>query len=332
MDIRRTGSARAGKSAMEPSMRLNTFLAAACIALMLSTAAAAPARAGPPVPLLWKVSDADNSVYLLGSFHLLEANDYPLSKDVDAAFADAESLVFEIPPEELASPELGMQMGQAALRTDGTALDGELSPPLAAKLHAWTQAHAASLQKMGLPAQALQSFKPWFVGLAISMVQMGDAGLDPRLGLDQHFAAEAKTHSKPTSGLETGAQQVGFLAGMDHDEQLQFLAEALDETNQARDLESLHAAWRRGDADALWNGMAADMKREYPKLYAHIDVDRNDAWVPRIEQRLTTPGHDDTLVVVGALHLLGSDGVVEKLRARGYRVERICSACRDGNR
>jgi uncharacterized protein YbaP (TraB family) len=53
--------------------------------------------------------------------------------------------------------------------------------------------------------------------------------------------------------------------------------------------------------------------------------------VPKIEQRLKAPGRDDTLVVVGALHLLGSDGVVEKLRARGYKVERICSACR-GNR
>jgi hypothetical protein len=73
--------------------------------------------------------------------------------------------------------------------------------------------------------------------------------------------------------------------------------------------------------------MAADMKRKYPKLYQHIDVDRNDAWVPKIAQRLTAPGRDDTLVVVGALHLLGSDGVVEKLRVKGYKVERICSAC-----
>jgi hypothetical protein len=47
------------------------------------------------VPLLWKVSDANNSVYLLGSFHMLRADDYPLSKDVDAALADSESVLFE---------------------------------------------------------------------------------------------------------------------------------------------------------------------------------------------------------------------------------------------
>ena len=73
--------------------------------------------------------------------------------------------------------------------------------------------------------------------------------------------------------------------------------------------------------------MGADMKKEYPRLYQRINVARNDAWVPKIRQRLTQSGTDDTLVVVGALHLLGPDGVVEKLRAKGYKVERICSAC-----
>jgi hypothetical protein len=225
-----------------------------------------------------------------------------------------------------------MQMSQAALRKDGTALDSDLSPPLAGKLKQWESANAAGLQKMGLPPQALQMFQPWFVGLVISMVQMADHGLDPRLGLDQHLGAEAAAKGKPTSGLETGAQQIAFLAQMDHEEQLQFLSEAIDESQEgSQELETLHAAWRAGDIRTLWNGMAADMKRQYPKLYAHINIERNDAWVPKIEQRLSAPGHDDTLVVVGALHLLGSDGVVEKLRAKGYKVERICSACR-GNR
>jgi len=308
-------------------MHVRRILAPACIALLFAAPLRA-AQAEPPVPLLWKVSDADNSVYLLGSFHLLKSSDYPLSRDVDAAFADAESLVFEIPPQEIASPQLAMQMSQAALRKDGTSLDSDLSPELAGKLKAWEAGNAASMEKMGLPPQALQMFQPWFAGLVISMAQMADDGLDPKLGLDQHFAAEAGAHGKPTSGLETGAQQIAFLAQMDHDEQLQFLAEAIDESQDGRqELEKLHTAWRNGDIHALWDGMAADMKRQYPKLYAHINIERNDAWVPKIEQRLSAPGHDDTLVVVGALHLLGSDGVVEKLRRKGYKVVRICSAC-----
>ena len=287
-----------------------------------------PTPSQPPVPLLWKVSDADNSVYLLGSFHLLKPADYPLSKDVDAAFADAEALVFEMSPEEMASPALGMQMGQAALRTDGSTLDSELPPATVAMLGQWLAGNGAELQKTGVTAQVMQRFEPWFAGLMISIVEMTKQGLDPKLGLDSHFAERATQAKKPTAGLESGAEQIAFLDGMGKEEQLQFLAEALTEAKEGSgETARLHKAWRAGDARLLWEDMGMEMKKEYPRLYQRINVARNNAWAPKIEQRLTAPGTDDTLVVVGALHLLGPDGVVEKLRAKGYKVERICSAC-----
>lgn len=301
--------------------------AAALVAFTGAVHAQAPA-AGAPVPLLWKVSDDDNSLYLLGSFHLLKPEDYPLSRDVDDAFADAEKLVFEIPPEELGSPALGMQMGQAALRTDGTQLDSELPEATKAALAAWLEHNAVELQKLQMTPQALQLFEPWFVGLMVAIVEMGKFGLDPSLGLDAHLAQQASQAGKPTSGLETGAQQIAFLDGMDKAEQLQFLQESLKSADEGRaEIEKLHAAWRAGDAGVLWDEMAVDMRRQFPKLYHRINVERNDAWVPKLEAKLKAPGTDDALVVVGALHLIGEDGVVEKLRARGYEVERICSAC-----
>ena len=308
---------------------LKPVLLAALVASAFAVNADAPRTAsGPPVPLLWKVSDADNSVYLLGSFHLLKPTDYPLSSDVDAAFKDAESLVFEMTPEEMSSPALAMQMGQAALRTDGTTLNSELPPETVALLDKWLADNAAELQKMGLPPQVLQMFEPWFVGLTISITEMTKQGLDPKLGLDAHLAAQAGKAGKPTAGLETGAQQIAFLDGMGKQEQLQFLAEALSQSKDAKnETAKLHDAWREGNAELLWNDMAVKMKQEYPGLYQRINVARNDAWVPKIEKRLADPGTDDTLVVVGALHLLGPDGVVEKLRTKGYTVERVCSAC-----
>lgn len=287
-----------------------------------------PTLSQPPVPLLWKVSDADNSVYLLGSFHLLKPADYPLSRDVDAAFAGAESLVFEMTPEEMASPALGMQMGQAALRTDGSKLDSELPPATVALLEDWIADNGVELQKTGMTAQALQMFEPWFAGLMISIVEMTKQGLDAKLGLDSHFADMATRVGKPTAGLETGAEQIAFLDGMGKEEQLQFLAEALTEAREGSgETARLHKAWRAGQARLLWEDMGVEMKKDYPRLYQRINVARNNAWMPKIEQRLVAPGTDDTLVVVGALHLLGPDGLVEKLRAKGYKVERICSAC-----
>jgi uncharacterized protein YbaP (TraB family) len=157
---------------------------------------------------------------------------------------------------------------------------------------------------------------------------MSKQGLDPKLGLDLHFSDDAQAAKKPTSGLETGDEQIAFLDGMGASEQVQFLDETLREAAEGSgEVQRLHAAWRAGDAATLWNVMAVEMRDEYPALYKRINVARNDAWVPKLEQRLRDSHDANTMVVVGSLHLLGGDGVVEKLRAKGYKVERICSAC-----
>ena len=310
---------------------LQPLLLSALVSLGIAGAqAATPATSKqPPVPLLWKVSDADSSLYLLGSFHFLMPQDYPLSPDVDAAFADAESLVFEMSPEEMSSATLAVQMTQAALRTDGTALDSELSPTVAKQLQAWLDNNKAVLQKLNLPPEILQRFEPWFVALTVTIVEFEKFGLDRKLGFETHFSDAAQKAQKSTSGLETGAQQIAFFDSMSKQEQTQFLEEALSDSAEGKQaVEKLHSAWRRGDAATLWNEMATEMRNESPALYKRINVERNDAWLPQLERRLRESTADDTLVVVGTLHLLGSDGVVEKLRAKGYTVERVCSVCK----
>jgi uncharacterized protein len=320
---------------------IKTFLLALVLAPLLMLGAAAmdagaqpaaesPAVA-PPVPMLWKVSDDDNALYLLGSFHLLKPSDYPLSADVQSALEDAQEVVFELSPEELASPELALQMAQAAARTDGTTLDSHIGPELAGKLSQWADDNATHLRRTGLTPEVLQMFKPWFAGLMVSVVELTKQGLDPALGLDRHFMAKAAEVGKATAALESGAEQIAVFAGMSEGEQLQMLAEALDQAAAGpAQIDQMHLQWRTGDAEGLWTGMAAQLRRDYPQLYRRINVDRNDAWVPQLVERLES-GNDDVLVVVGALHLLGEDGVVEKLRARGFRVERICTACAAAN-
>ena len=304
-------------------------LAAATAGARQATAGATPVKApvDAQVPLLWKVSDADNDVYLLGSFHLLKPTDYPLSADIDAALADAEHVMFELSPDEMSSPDLGLKMAQAAVRTDGTRLSSALPPEVATALGEWMEANREALAAQGMQPQMLEVFEPWFVSLMVSVTGMTQRGLDPELGLDRHIADAATAAGKTTAGLELGQEQIAFFDGMDPDEQVQMLADALSGDDGGAQVDLLHDAWRRGDVEALWNGMAVDMRRQYPALYQRINVDRNDAWVPKLEARLKQHASDDTLVVVGALHLLGEDGVVEKLRARGYRVERVCSAC-----
>lgn len=319
-------------------VRSRTLLIGLLVAAIATVSAVAATKSGPrkaaaapqtpPVPLLWKVSDGDNDLYLLGSFHLLKPADYPLSQDVDLAFDDAETLAFELSPEEMTSPALAQAMAQAALRTDGKPLSHELPEPMLRQLQAWTKANAETLETMGLHGDMLLAFDAWFVGLTISIIEMRKQGLDPEQGLDKHFMARAAKAGKAATGLEKGREQIAIFDTMGKVEQLQFLEEALNEAHKSGDeIEQLHTAWRRGDAAQLWQGMAVEMRDEYPKLYQRINVARNDAWVPKLQAMLDRPGTDDTLVVVGTLHLLGEDGVVEKLRAKGYRVERVCTGC-----
>ncbi|KGQ19973.1 GumN family protein [Lysobacter dokdonensis DS-58] len=307
-------------------MRRITLLASvlALIAAVPSLAAdsAEPAKSAAPVPLLWKVSDKDNSVYLLGSFHMLRESDYPLSKDVDDALADAEEVIFEMSPEEMTSPDIGRKMVQAGQRTDGTSLDSDLTPALRARLDAW-------LRTSGLRKTQFDTMKPWFASLFITIMEARKAGFNSEIGLDNHLGKAATQQGKRTGGLESGMQQIAFFESMTSHEQLQMLAESLDEDdNGSAAIERMHAQWRAGDVDALWKTLGVEFRDEYPALYKRINKDRNDAWVPKLVQRLEKKGStDDTLAVVGSLHLLGKDGVVAQLKQRGYTVERVCSAC-----
>lgn len=284
---------------------------------VLASSFAVAGVAAPPKPLLWRASDGDNVVYLLGTFHLLEAADYPLDPKVYAALDDAEQVFFELSPEALADPSLGLRFAQAGLRTDGRTLQQTLDAPT------W----AATVQlaaEAGLPPEALQRMEPWFAALTLTMAEMTAAGLDPALGLDKHLAQRATRDGKRTAGLETPADQIRLFDGMKHGVQLAQLRDVVERSDEIRsETEWLHQQWREGDVDALYWGMAAAMKARDPALYERINTQRNAAWVSRIKALLDAPGDDDALVAVGTLHLLGAEGLVQQLAAAGYTVERL---------
>lgn len=273
-----------------------------------------------PTPLLWKVSDKDSSIYLLGSFHLLKADDYPLSPDIDQAFEDAEALVFEVPPAELSDPALGQKMMQLAGYDDGRSLSQVLPTDVRDKMG----------QMLGADRLAqLEPIEPWFISLGLVIGVSQELGFSSEQGLDMHLARRAAAAGKPVSGLETADQQIRVLDASPMDEQIQGLRDFFNTPDEVpKLLNDTHVAWRNGDVKRLSELAIDQVRRETPETYRILNVDRNDAWVPKLQQMLDKSKQDDTLVVVGAMHLLGPDGVVEKLQTKGYTVERICSACR----
>lgn len=276
----------------------------------------------PPVPLLWKVSDADNSLYLLGSFHLLKRDDYPLSKDIDTAFAAADQFVFEVPPAEMQDPATARKALAHAGYGDARTLSQVLPAGMRDKFNALLQQRGASIAQF-------DPFEPWFVNLTLVMGLSQSMGFRGEDGLDQHLMRRAADAGKPTSGLESVESQLQALDSTPMKEQIASLREFVDEPDTMPGmLDELHRAWRQGDAARLEALTRGEMLANTPETYRLLNVARNEAWLPKLRKLLDGSSSEDTLVVVGAMHLLGTDGVVERLRAKGYRVERVCSACK----
>ncbi|MGV8923384.1 MAG: TraB/GumN family protein [Thermomonas sp.] len=285
----------------------------------------APAAAAAPEsikrPLLWKVSDVDNSVYLLGSFHLLKPDDYPLPVEVDRAFDDAESLMFEVDPIEMKAPETMAIATKYMAYEDGKSLSKVLPKPTLEKLDKMMAAGGGSVQ-------AMEQSEPWAVSLGLIMGVTQAMGFKAELGLDRNLMERAAKAGKPTAGLETVDAQLRALDSVPYGEQATGLDEFLDDPMKATEqMKDMHAWWLAGDTAKLDSEMRVEMATKTPVSYKLLNADRNNAWLPQVEKRLTGSIKDDTLVVVGSLHLLGQDGLVEKLRTKGYKVERICDTC-----
>ena len=299
-------------------MRISSLRRRVC-GLGLGLLLAGAACAVPPTPMLWKASKGESTVYLLGSMHFLKDGDYPLSPDVDAAYKDAEKLVFEISPAELNSPATLALTLQRGMYHDTHKLQDDLSPTTWQELVAYGA-------KNNLPEVALQKFEPWMASLTLVALESQKMGMKADAGLDMHFMKMASADHKPAGGFETVDQQLAIFYTSSIKAQEDMLRQSLDEiATFPQEMNKEHDTWRGGDSDAM---LAAAKKEfaKYPELYQKILAQRNRNWIPQIEKMLDG-GKDDTLVIVGALHLAGPDGVVHLLQQKGYAVERICTDC-----
>jgi uncharacterized protein YbaP (TraB family) len=263
--------------------------------------------------VFWEVSGQHNTVYLLGSVHLLHSNDKALPSVTEAAYLDAEIIVQELDI-----------LGAAAELTSSAALalqtlpEGQtLAAVLGTDLHVQLQKAAAPLH---IDTDFLTRMQPWYVAMQIMQARLLKAGFSPLDGVDYQIAIRAQQDSKPLRGLETAVDQLSVFAKLPMDEQREFLRATLEEADPARQLAEITAVWRRGDLAELETLLRSGAE-ESPEFFKALTTDRNLRWMPQIEAMLAHP-EDDYLVVTGALHMVGEDGLVELLRRKGYRIER----------
>ena len=285
---------------------------AVVIATVCSTAASAQTTADAGKSFLWKVHAGSKVLYLAGSVHALGADAYPLSAAYENAFTAAGTLVEEInlaEAEQLAAAPMLLAKG---LYTDGRTFDGAVAKDTATLV-------ATRFKDMGIPPEMIRTMKPWMVMLMITAFEAQKAGLDTALGLDKYFFDKARAAGKPVLALETAESQIDRFDKMPEPLQEQMLRSTLTELEvQRNSIAAMIGAWRRGDAATL-EKMALSSFDGYRGAYTSLIVERNNNWVPQIEACLAKP--TPCLVVVGAAHLVGPDGLLTLLTKKGYRIE-----------
>jgi uncharacterized protein YbaP (TraB family) len=273
----------------------------------------ASAQAPATKHFLWKVQSGSGGVlYLAGSIHALGADVYPLDPVYQRAFDASDTLVEEIDLAEAEDLTALPALMAKGMYTDGRTFDSVVSKDTAARV-------AARLGSMPGLAQLLGPMKPWVVTLILTALQVQQAGLDPSLGLDKHFFDMATMAGKTVVGLETAASQIDLFDRMSDAAQEQMLRSTLDDLNAGdAELRDTISAWKRGDAKALETILLGGF-RDLPGAYDTLIVQRNRNWIPRIETCLMAS--KPCMVVVGAAHLVGPDGLLTLLARKGYRIE-----------
>jgi uncharacterized protein YbaP (TraB family) len=277
-------------------------LALSCV--VLSSAV----RADGGLHALWELHGKHNTVYILGSIHVLRPTDYPLAPAVLNAYGNAKSIFMEVNLQEIDSQQMQMELLASARLPEGKTL-----PDIMGKQR---YARAGALaREVGIDISIFDAFAPWFVAEAISQLQLQKLGFQPTSGVEMFFLEHARSDGKSVAGLETVHDQIALFTALSLDAQADYLISSLEEAHDLpKEVDDLVHAWQRGDT--VW--FADQLKSEFgrdPALYQSVLVARNRKWVPKIEALL----NDDQnyLVIVGTGHLVGQGSVIELLGKDG---------------
>jgi len=263
---------------------------------------------------LWKVSSERNSIYILGSIHFLRKNDYPLPRVIEDVYDQSQKLVLEIDLSSAAAEKVQQLTLAKGVFLDGTTLQQNISEKT-------YEVAGKRARELGLDIRAMSPMKPWVAALTMAALKLRQLGFDQKFGIDHYYAERAKQQGKTVQGLETPEFQIGLLDQFSRRDQESMLLQTLKEMDFLEDgVGRIISAWKFGDVAAMEELMLASM-RDYPEIQQKLLTDRNRRWLPQLEQFLVAS--DRVLVVVGAAHLVGTKGVIELLKQRGYRVEQL---------
>lgn len=282
------------------------------LAFLVLSAVSLPAQSS-----VWKITRGSQTLYLGGTIHLLRPTDFPLPPEFNAAYAASDKLYFETDASRLQSPELQMSLMSRGMFNDGKTLQDVISP------EAWAAAKAHA-KKTGLPLEAVSRMRPWLFVITLTVVELEKLGITSE-GVDMHFYKKSLETKKTVGFFEAIEEQIEFIVGMGAGHESEMVFRTIEDVGELSTMmQDVTAAWRAGDVPEIDRLFLADWRKKYPAIYKSLLVDRNNDWLPKIDDLLKTPEIEFVLVGVG--HLPGPDGLIAQLKARGCKLEQIKSA------
>ena len=291
---------------------LRRFLVSLAPGLVIVCVASSVTAQSPPQQsrvFLWRIASPTVTVHLLGSVHVASQDIYPLDPRIESAFQRAQTLVLETSLDPAAQMQVGQKMAAAGIYPPGDSIDLHLDRETLGLLQ-------QRLKTSGAPFTTLRSYRPWFVAVILVLDEMQRVGYHPQLGTDTYFAERARNGNRVV-GLETIDEQIALCSGMSDALQEGMLKDALTKLDGLGALMAkAQSLWRTGDAKAIEELLVAPMRRDFPDVFRRLFVDRNRKMATAIEGYLKTTG--EYFVVVGSGHLIGPEGILDLLQAKGY--------------
>ena len=297
---------------------MKTIMKTALTSLALMLALPACAQSKPAQnpndadPALWVVKDADTTIYLFGTIHVLKPGLTWFDEAVKTAFDKSDQLVLEMVEPDKAT------MQQIVLKNGFSPTGPTLTEQLPADKRG---AYLKAIADLGAPPQAFDRMKPWLAAVTLSIAPLQKQGYDPANGPEKVLTEAARSEGKPVEGLETAELQIGYFNGLSPKAQIEFLTSTVDELPKAgEEMAKMVDEWAHGDPDALARDMNESLK-DSPEVAKTLLTDRNGRWASWIKQRLAKPG--TIFIAVGAGHLAGDDSVQAQLAKQGIKAQRI---------
>lgn len=268
----------------------------------------------PAHPAMWTAHGPKGTVYLFGSIHVLPPNVDWHTKQIDAAMAKADVMVFELAFGDKLQEEV-----QSYIKTRGTLPEGQhLRDMLTPEAQGEFDAEVASLS---MTPAVVDHMRPWLASLMFDIAEMQKKNYSSASGVEMSLK-DGGPDKKPVMGLETLEQQLALIAPSDPKVELESFEASLKTSKTegaGEDVGPMLDAWMHAKTDRLAALMGKAFEG-YPAARKALLDDRNHAWTEKLAQMLD---NDNKIyfVTVGAAHLVGPGGVPNLLRKKGYKVE-----------